>query len=463
MGKDIDTIRSLIDALDDELIELLRKRFELCGDGPAKGRTEREIFDPAREEAIWNGSPRRPAPLSQAMIESVFARIFSISRTLQKRRTVAYLGPEGSYSHQAAVLLFGDGDELLAQRDLDAVVNEVATGRSDLGVVPVENSIEGMVNRTLDLMATSRLFVNREIMLPIRNCLLSLSARENVRVVYSHPQALAQCRKWLAHNLPSAEIRETPSTSEAAVAARSDEHGAAVASALTARIYGLNVIAENINDASGNLTRFWVISPVMTAAGENAKTSIIITLKNHPGSLHRALGVFADKGINLTKIESRPSKQTWEYIFFIDFQGGLEDKNVERAMEELRTTPLTSSCSGHTLKGEGFREQAQMRPMDPRDPAYVRAPPRTPSPDATGSRTPSSSPPTKIPGTEPHGGSGHGVRLPACTSTPTRMPPSSGRRPRPSSGATQGRSLQATAPTRSSTSCAGRSSRRGPR
>ena len=338
MGKDIDTIRSLIDALDDELIELLRKRFELCVEmGLAKGRTEREIFDPAREEAILErlASKARP-PLSQAMIESVFARIFSISRTLQKRRTVAYLGPEGSYSHQAAVLLFGDGDELLAQRDLDAVVNEVATGRSDLGVVPVENSIEGMVNRTLDLIATSRLFVNREIMLPIRNCLLSLSARENVRVVYSHPQALAQCRKWLAHNLPSAEIRETPSTSEAAVAARSDEHGAAVASALTARIYGLNVIAENINDASGNLTRFWVISPVMTAAGENAKTSIIITLKNHPGSLHRALGVFADKGINLTKIESRPSKQNpWEYIFFIDFQGGLEDKNVERAMEEL--------------------------------------------------------------------------------------------------------------------------------
>jgi chorismate mutase/prephenate dehydratase len=337
MGKDIDTIRSRIDALDNELLELLRRRFELCVEmGRIKSRGDREVFDPAREEAILERltSKARP-PLSPAMVESVFTRIFGISRSLQKRRTVTYLGPEGSYSHQAAALLF-EGDELLPQRDLDTVVGEVATGRADLGVVPVENSAEGMVNRTLDLMATSRLFVNQEIMLPIRNCLLSCSAMEKVHVVYSHPQALAQCRRWLVDNLPAAEIREAPSTSEAAMAARSQEHVAAVASALSARIYGLNVLAENINDSPDNLTRFWVISPAMATGGENAKTSIIVTLGNHPGSLHEAIGVFAGQGINLTKIESRPSKKNpWEYIFFIDFQGSLEDVNVKRAMKEL--------------------------------------------------------------------------------------------------------------------------------
>ncbi|HON39650.1 MAG: prephenate dehydratase [Desulfomonilia bacterium] len=358
MNKDIDTIRAQIDALDDELLELLRKRFELCVEmGALKGRTNRDAFDPSREEAIVQRlTARLSPPLTAAMVEKIFMEIFSISRSLQQRRKVAYLGPEGSYSHQAAHVLFSHDALLVPQKDIDAVISEVLMRRADLGVVPVENSTEGMVNRTLDLMATSRLYVNREVTLPIRNCLLSTTTLDKVRIVYSHPQALAQCRNWLTNNLPGAEVRETPSTSDAALAARDQEHAAAVASSLAARLYGLNILAENISDFQENITRFWVVSPAMTPVEGKAKTSIILTLENIPGALYHAIGVFAQQGVNLTKIESRPSrKDPWEYIFFIDFQGSLKDNNVEKAMEELRrytrdVTVLGSYPEGRTIQ-----------------------------------------------------------------------------------------------------------------
>ncbi len=209
MSDDIDAIRAQIDSIDDELLELLRKRFELSVEmGALKGRSSRDIFDPSREEAIIERltSGIRP-PLTPSMVEKIFLEIFSISRFLQGKKTVAYLGPEGSYSHQASVALFGDDTRLVPQKDIDAVISEVLMHRADLGVVPVENSTEGMVNRTLDLMATSRLYVSREAMLPIRNCLLSSTTLDDVRTVYSHPQALAQCRNWISNNLPGAEIR----------------------------------------------------------------------------------------------------------------------------------------------------------------------------------------------------------------------------------------------------------------
>jgi chorismate mutase/prephenate dehydratase len=339
MSKDIDTIRDQIDSIDDDLIELLRKRFELSiAMGALKNGSSRDVFDPSREEAIIERlSSRLRPPLTMTMVERIFTDIFSISRSLQRKRTIAYLGPEGSYSHQAAFILFSQDAELRPQKDIDAVISEVVMRRADLGVVPVENSTEGMVNRTLDLMATSRLFVSREAVLPVRNCLLSSTTLDDVRTVYSHPQALAQCRNWLSNHLPGVETRETPSTSDAAVAAAGEEHSAAIASSLSARLYGLAILAENISDYQENITRFWVVSPAMTPIEGKAKTSIIVTLENVPGALYHAVGVFAGQGINLTKIESRPSKKNpWEYIFFIDFQGSLMDRNVHNAMEEIR-------------------------------------------------------------------------------------------------------------------------------
>ncbi|HOJ14922.1 MAG TPA: prephenate dehydratase, partial [Deltaproteobacteria bacterium] len=201
----------------------------------------------------------------------------------------------------------------------------------------------------------TRLSVIHEFLLPIRNCLLASIPKEKIRRVFSHPQAIAQCRTWLSSNLPGASIIETASTSEAAMAARSHDDAAAVASPMAAEIYGLSIVADNINDLSENITRFWVISKAALPVAGHAKTSVIVTLENKPGALYGALGVFARSSINLTKIESRPSKKNpWEYIFFIDFQGNLADTNVAEAMEELRSATrdlivLGSYPEGRTL------------------------------------------------------------------------------------------------------------------
>lgn len=339
MEKDIESIRKEIDAIDDELLGLIRRRCELSVEmGRIKAGSGFDTFDPCRETAIVErlSSAARP-PLTKAMVEKIFSEIFSMSRALQQKKRIAYLGPEASYSHQAAHLIFSRDSDLIPLKDIESVIAEVTTRRADLGIVPVENSTEGMITRTLDLMATSRLFVCREIMLPIRNSLLSGVPLKGIRKVYSHPQALAQCRNWIIDNLPGAEVIETPSTSHAALSAGREEGAAAVASRMAAELYGLSVVAENINDCTENITRFWVVSRAMAPIEGKAKTSIIVTLENVPGALYHALGVFAAKGINLTKIESRPSKKNpWEYLFFIDFQGNLNDEPVKSTMLEIK-------------------------------------------------------------------------------------------------------------------------------
>ncbi len=340
MKKKIDDIRGAIDALDDQILDLLQKRSRLSVDmGRIKRSQQKLVFDPAREEEIINRlDGRRQPPLTRPMVEGIFREIFSASRSLQQRQKVAYLGPEGSFSHQGAFSVFSQDGDLMPCKDIESVIQSVATSRVDLGVVPVENSTEGMINQTLDMMAATRLCVIQEFMLPIRNCLLSAIPKDRIRKVFSHPQAIAQCRVWLASNLPRAEIIETTSTSDAAMAARSHEDGAAVASAMAAEIYGLSILAENINDLRENITRFWVVSRSAVPVKGQAKSSIIVTLDNRPGALYSALGVFARMGINLTKIESRPSKKSpWEYLFFIDFQGNLADDTVKEAIEDIRT------------------------------------------------------------------------------------------------------------------------------
>lgn len=340
MEKDIEKIRNEIDAIDNEILVFIQKRCDLSLEmGRIKRRDNLNAFDPSREASILERltSAARP-PVTKALVERLFTEIFSFSRSLQEKKKIAYLGPEGSYSHQAARTIFGQDSDIIPQKDIETVITEVMTHRVELGVVPVENSSEGMINRTLDMMAESRLFVCREIMLPIRNCLLSTTVMGDIQKVYSHPQALAQCRNWLVNHLPGVQTIDSPSTSLAAVAASREEQSAAIASSLAAELYGLNVLAENINDWRENITRFWVISREAAPIAGKAKTSIIVTLENVPGALYDAIGVFSGKGINLTKIESRPSKKSpWEYLFFIDFQGNLKDEQVQAAMEELKS------------------------------------------------------------------------------------------------------------------------------
>lgn len=353
----IEDIRSAIDAIDDRIMHLLQERSRLSVEmGRLKRAENRLIFDPSREEEILNRlDSLRTEPMTRSMVEGIFREIFSASRSLQKRQRVAYLGPEGSFSHQGAFRVFAEDGDLVPYRDIESVVQAVASSQVDLGVVPVENSTEGMINQTLDMMASTRLFVIHEFLLPIRNCLLANIPKESIRKVFSHPQAIAQCRGWLSSNLPGAQIIETASTSEAAVAARSHHDAAAVASPMAAEIYGLSVVADTINDLKENITRFWVIARDALPVTGKAKTSIVVTLENRPGSLYGALGVFARFGINLTKIESRPSRKSpWEYIFFIDFQGNLADHEVRKTLDELRKstrdlTVLGSYPEGRTL------------------------------------------------------------------------------------------------------------------
>ncbi len=336
---EMDDIRAKIDTIDDRILKLLQDRSLLSVEmGRIKRQENKVIFDPSREEEIISRIDAKcEPPMTRPIVEGIFREIFSASRSLQLRQKVAYLGPEGSFSHQAAFSVFSLDGDLVPYKDIEGVIHAVASSRTELGVVPVENSTEGMINRTLDMMASTRLCVIQEFMLPIRNCLLAAIPKEKIRKVFSHPQPLAQCRLWLSSNLPRAEVIETASTSDAAMAARAHDDGAAVASSMAAELYGLSILAENINDFRENITRFWVISRSAAPVSGNAKTSIIVTLDNRPGALYNALGVFARKGINLTKIESRPSKKSpWEYLFFIDFQGNLAEPNVQETIDEIK-------------------------------------------------------------------------------------------------------------------------------
>lgn len=337
---DLKALREEIDRLDDELLKLLSRRAQLsCAVGQYKQTSGINTYHPDRERAILERliAGLEP-PLTPAMVEALYNVIFSISRSLQAIKQIAYLGPEGSYSHQAALSVFSLDAELKPQASIDDIVREVIGGRADLGIVPVENSTEGMVNRTLDMMATARLYVCREIMLPIRHCLLGTTPLSEITAVHSHYQPLAQCRNWLKTNLPEVPTYEAASTSQAAIQVKATPGAAAIASSAAARIYGLEILADNINDLPDNITRFWVISRQLSGTHGKAKTSIIVSLENNPGALFNAIGVFAGHGLNLTKIESRPSRKgPWEYMFFVDFQGSLEDAAVQDALAELRS------------------------------------------------------------------------------------------------------------------------------
>ena len=339
MNNEMDKIRGSIDTLDNDIVRLLSKRAGLSKQmGRLKHENGIKTFSPERERAIIDRLETLiEPPLERNMIEAVFNTIFSVSRSLQAVTKIAYLGPVGTYSHEAALLIFPNDAELIPKASIDLIIEDVTSDRVDLGIVPVENSTEGMINQTLDLMVSSRLFVIREILLPVRHCLLSKTDIDKILKVYSHPQPFAQCKLWLKKNLPDAKAIDTSSTSEAAQIASSEENSAAIASLNAARIYGLDILAKNINDYHDNITRFWIVSKEMAIPGAWAKTSIIMALDNTPGALYHALGVFSSQGINLTKIQSRPSRKgPWEYLFFIDFIGGVLEEKVAQTLENLK-------------------------------------------------------------------------------------------------------------------------------
>lgn len=266
---------------------------------------------------------------------------------------ISYLGPMATFTHQAAWKVFGQEADYKPAETIDEVFAMVQEGVAQRGVVPVENSNEGVVTSTMDLLVDSSLVITGEVILPIRLMLLSREAgKESIETVYSHPQALAQSRKWLRDNLPGADLVDTRSTAQAAELCREKTGSASVAGELAAKLYGIPIIFKDIGDWKENLTRFLVISSIPATSTGNDKTSLVFSIKDRVGALYEMLKPFGDSGISLTKIESRPSrKKAWDYVFFVDFDGHREDARVKATLDKLEELCLFMKVLGSYPKG----------------------------------------------------------------------------------------------------------------
>jgi chorismate mutase/prephenate dehydratase len=352
MSKDtsLERSRRRIDALDDNILKLLSERGRLAQNiGRIKAKKGDDVLCSSRESEILNrlaGSNK--GPLSAEAIEDVFQTIIAGCRALQKRVTVAYFGPEATFTHQAAIKHFGRDCEFVGLPSISDVFHEVERKRATYGVVPIENSTEGVVNHTLDMFLESDLKIIAERGESISQNLLSVSGKlKDVKSVYSHTQALAQCRKWLDTHLPGVALHSSASTSDAAVHATLDGSSAAIASLLAAQIYHLKPVALNIEDSADNATRFLVIGHNSPAPTGRDKTSIMMSIKDRVGALYDILQPFRQTGVNLTKIESRPTKKkAWQYVFFVDFTGHQNDPTVKAALKGLEKQTVSLKILG---------------------------------------------------------------------------------------------------------------------
>ncbi len=340
----LDDWRSRINDLDNQILNLLQQRAEAALQiGDLKRRHDLPFHVPEREaEIIARLTAGNTGPLPAETIRAVWREILSGCLALERPLAVGYLGPRGTFTHQAALKHFGAGAELVPARAIVDIFDEVERKRVDYGVVPVENSTEGAVNVTLDRLIESDVVICGELSLAISQHLLS-GARElsGVKRVVSHPQGLAQCRRWLAEHLPEVPTEESTSTAAAAELAAADVTVAAIASELAAKQHGVPILRARIEDNPNNFTRFLVIGRQPTRPTGADKTSILFAMRNEPGSLYRILEPLARTGINLTKIESRPAKRRpWEYVMFVDFEGHRETPAITSALAELEERTL---------------------------------------------------------------------------------------------------------------------------
>ncbi len=342
--EDLKDLRERIDEIDEEILKLVNERAELAKKiGEIKKKNNMEIHVPEREREIFEKILKLNKEVygekfpSEALVH-IYREIISACLSLEKRLKIAYLGPKATFTHQASLEFFGFSAQYVPCTTIRDVFSEVESGRADYGVVPVENTIEGVVNYTLDMFLESDLKISGEVVIPINLHLLS-NAEDvgEIERVYSHKMAIAQCREWIEKNLPKAQVVETESTAKACEIALEEERSAAIASEAASYTYHLNIIAKNIQDSSDNYTRFLVISKREMKPTGRDKTSLIFAVRDEPGALYRALEVFYRRGVNLTKIESRPSrKRAWDYVFFIDMEGHKEEERVKGVLEDLK-------------------------------------------------------------------------------------------------------------------------------
>jgi chorismate mutase/prephenate dehydratase len=338
-NESVDGLRNKIDQIDEKIVNLLNDRAALAQRiGRSKSLSNQEVYVPSREKEILQRlSDLNRGPLASSSIDSIYREVISACRSLEAPLRVAFFGAEATYSHLAAKEKFGSSSELRATTTIPEVFQEVTQERVSFGVVPIENSTEGVVAHTLDCLVDSDLQICAEVFLDIHHHLLSRSGRaEEIRRIVSHPQALAQCRVWLAAHFPTISVEEVASTAHAAIAASKDDNVAAISSAVAKEVYGLEAVASNIEDRSNNITRFLVIGKLQTKPTGNDKTSLVFSAKDKPGVLHRMLQPFAKRRINLAKIESRPIKnKPWEYLFFLDLLGHRDQPAVKKAIAAL--------------------------------------------------------------------------------------------------------------------------------
>ncbi|MGH7233590.1 MAG: prephenate dehydratase [Nitrospiraceae bacterium] len=339
---DISSFRKEIDRLDDEILRLLNERSKSVIEiGKLKKQSDHEanLHTPRREaEIVDRLMGLNPGPFPNEAIRSVYREIMSASLSLEGPQKVAYLGPRATFTHLACIQKFGNSAQYLPVNSIKDVFNEVERGRAHFGVVPIENSTEGVVNHTLDMFIDSNLLIYGEVLQEVSHHLLSKTGRlEDVTKIYSHPHAIAQCRNWLETNLPHMPVSEVPSTARAAELCADDPSTASIASELAGQLYGLKVLRSRIEDNINNFTRFLVLSQKPPERTGKDKTSVMLSVKDKVGALYDLLRPFASHGINMTKIESRPSRRkAWEYIFFVDVEGHVDEERVNKALEEIK-------------------------------------------------------------------------------------------------------------------------------
>ncbi|GHB27309.1 prephenate dehydratase [Salinicola rhizosphaerae] len=342
-GPDLADLRQRIDTIDSELLRLISERAA-CAQEVAHVKTADDpdavFYRPEREaQVLRRVMENNPGPLHGEEMARLFREIMSACLALEKPIKVAFLGPEGTFTQQAALKHFGHSAISRPMAAIDEVFREVEAGAVNYGVVPVENSTEGVVNNTLDSFMDSGLHISGEVVLRIHHHLLisSITRQDKISRIYSHPQSFAQCRKWLDAHYPHAERIAVSSNAEAARMVKTEWHSAAIAGDMAAQLYGLDHVAEKIEDRPDNSTRFLIIGNESVPPSGNDKTSLVVAMRNEPGVLHELLEPFHRHHVDLTRLETRPSRTgAWNYVFFIDFKGHMEQPEIASALEEVK-------------------------------------------------------------------------------------------------------------------------------
>ena len=330
--------RQAIDSLDAEIVKLLNERTQhVLEIGSIKLRLGQEIYAPHRERIVLQRiAKQNKGPITNESLRAIYREIMSSALSLEKSLTIAYLGPEATFTHQAAIGRFGASLKYAAQKTIAEVFTEVAKNRADYGVVPIENSTEGVVTHTLDMFVDSDLKIVSQVVLRISHCLAARGPKEGINRLYVHPQTLAQCRGWIQRTLPLAELIETSSNARSAELAVAEKHAGCICGDLAAEKYNVPIIERDIQDNWANATRFLVLGRQCGPPTGADRTSIMFSIRDEVGALHEALAPFRRHRINMTKIESRPSKRkAWEYFFFVDVDGHFEDKKLAKVLTLL--------------------------------------------------------------------------------------------------------------------------------